>query len=247
MSEPGFVVGGRYANTAGEYEVQAIEESAVRIRYATGFEMKLPEQGLWAQWEAVVTERTGRPAPAERAAATPRSATARAASGRATATKAEPAPRIPKPKKGATGDAGFYAAAGYLAMGCEITASVPGRDYAGFAQRYKILTGRGLITPHAGLDVHERPTHRMGAEMAVRFPAGPGLLPYLDFGAGLKPEPDAEPGQVTVGKVEIVERLLRLGFDLGPNTDPLPIREKVPADQQLNFDRGIGLRRARRN
>src|SRR6266487_2915492 len=61
VSDPGFVVGGRYENTAGVYDVIAIDASSVRIRYANGFEMSLPAQGLWFQYEALVAERTGRP------------------------------------------------------------------------------------------------------------------------------------------------------------------------------------------
>jgi hypothetical protein len=40
-----------------------------------------------------------------------------------------------------------------------------------------------------------------------------------------------------------VERLFRLGFDLGPNTNPLVIRQKVEPDQLGHFDRGMSLRR----
>ncbi|MBI2761757.1 MAG: hypothetical protein HYX51_10075 [Chloroflexi bacterium] len=73
MSEMGFVVGGQYANAAGDYGVLAIDGNLVRIRYANGFEMTLPGQGLWAQWEALVAQRTGRPVAEPRSAATPRS------------------------------------------------------------------------------------------------------------------------------------------------------------------------------
>jgi hypothetical protein len=249
VSEPGFVVGGRYANTAGEYEVLALDGGAVRIRYANGFEMSLPAQGLWAAWETVVEQRTGRPAaPAAKKEAVPRAS----ATPRATAARAEAAPRraaadrITKAKKAATGDAGFHTAAGYLALGCEITASVAGRDYPAFAQRYKIHTGRTLVTPHDGLEIHERPTHKIGAELTVRFPASADALSHFNLGTGAKPVPEGESGEYIVTRAELVERLFKLGFDLGKNIDPAPIRERVPEAQIGNFDRGVGLRRALR-
>ena len=58
-SDPSFVVGGRYANSAGEYDVLAIENGSVRIRYGNGFEMRLPARGLWAQWQEVLRQRSG--------------------------------------------------------------------------------------------------------------------------------------------------------------------------------------------
>ncbi len=252
VSDPGFVVGGRYANTAGEYTVMDIADGAVRIRYASGFEMSLPTQGLWAQWEAILDQRLGRTAApakepaarATRAATATRSTTAtRTAPARATATR-EPA--APKPKKGASGEAAFFTTVGYLAMGCDLICAVAGRDYPAMAQRYKIHTGRNLSTPHAGLDIHERPTHRMGAELSVRFPASAETLGFLDFGAGATVEPTDEPHQYTVNRNEFVERLLKLGLDLGPNTDPWPVREHVPDTHKVNFDRGITLRRGLR-
>ena len=264
MSEPGFVVGGRYASTAGDYVVVAIDDGSVRIRYDNGFEMSLPAQGLWAQYEALIQERMGRtgpPAPSKPAPGAADSAPRVASPSRSAAASREPAARksgtasgagaaatgIPKPKKGAGGgDAGFYTAVGYLALGCELTSSVAGRDYPAFAQRYTILTGRSLITPHAGLDIHERPTHKMGAELSVRFPASPHELSYFDFGPGVKPERVPDTAEYSVTNKDVVERLLKLGFDLGPNTDPAPIREKVPEAQRINFDNGVRLRRVSR-
>jgi hypothetical protein len=250
VSEPGFVVGGRYRNAAGEYEVLALEGATTRIRYANGFEMNLPAQGLWAQWEALVAQANPRPPPS-RASSAPRpsAAAARTASSatpsRSSTAKVEASPRAPRPKKGATGDVGFFTAVGYLAAGCELTASVPGRDFPGFAQRYKIQTGRNLVMPHPGLDVHERPTHRMGAELTVRFPADSNIVSYFDLGSGARIEP-ADAGHYSVTRTDLVERLFRLGFSLGPNTDPWPIREKLEPAQQLNFDRGLTLRRSLR-
>ena len=249
MSEPGFVVGGRYANTAGEYDVLALEGGSVRIRYTNGFEMNLPAQGLWAAWETVVEQRSGRPAtpPAARKDAVRREPAAlrsAAARGEAAPRRAA-AERMPKVKK-VTGDAAFYTAAGYLALGCEITASVAGRDYPAFAQRYKIHTGRTLVTPHEGLDIHERPTHKIGAELSVRFPASADTLRSFDLGAGAKPTADAESGEYTVTRAELVERLFKLGFDLGKNSDPAPVRGRVPEAQISNFDHGVILRRSLR-
>lgn len=256
MSDPGFVVGGRYANTAGEYEVVELADGYVVIRYANGFQMRLPAHGLWAQWEALVAERTGRPIATEPPPRTGSSARA-AASPRGGATRAETAPRsrasgasapaIPKAKKAASGDAGFYAGVGFLAMGCEITAAVAGRDYPAFAQRYKIHTGRNLVTPHVGLEIHERPTQKMGAELTLTFPASPNALSHFDLGA--KAESAGEAGMYVIGGTsgvvrELVERLLKLGFDLGPNTDPWPVRERVPEAHRADFDRGLALRRA---
>lgn len=248
MSDPGFVVGARYATAAGEYTVLALSGSTVHIRYDNGFEMSLPAQGLWAQWEAIVRERTSRPNAAPR----PPAGQGKAAARTATApSRSEPAPsraaagpRMARAKRAATGDAGFFTTAGYLAAGCEITASVAGRDYPAFAQRYRILTARNLITPHAGLEIHERPTHKIGAELAVRFPATPEALSYFDLGPAATPEPAPEPGQYLVVRADLVERLLKLGFDLGSNTDPRPIREQVPEAQRGAFDRGLSLRRS---
>jgi hypothetical protein len=56
-------------------------------------------------------------------------------------------------------------------------------------------------------------------------------------------QPD-EGGWYKAAGAELVERLFRLGFDLGPNTDPLSVRQKVEQDQIGNFDRGMSLRRA---
>ena len=252
MAEPGFVVGGRYANAAGEYEVESIDGSMVRIRYANGFHMTLPAQGLWAQWETLVQQRMApaaapprpatadRPEAASRAPATPRPTTTRSTT---TTRTSETTTRTPKQKR-LTGDAGFYMGAGYLALGCELTASVAGRDYIAFAQRYKILTGRSLGATHAGLDLHERPTHKMGAELSVQFPANADVFTAFEFGPGVQPQPAADPGRYTVAGTELVERLLRLGFDLGPNTDPAPIRGRVPEAHRPTFDRGISLRRS---
>ena len=251
MAEPGFVVGGTYANAAGEYEVKAIDGGMVRIRYANGFQMTLPAQGLWAQWEALVQQRmattaaparpaTARSVAAPRAPAAPRTATTRSTT---TTRTSEAAARTPRQKR-LTGDAGFYMGAGYLAAGCEIIASVAGRDYIAFAQRYKILTGRSLGATHVGLDLHERPTHKMGAELSVQFPATDSVLSSFELGPGAQPQPTADPGRYTVTGTELVERLLRLGFDLGPNTDPAPIRGRVPEAHRPTFDRGISLRRS---
>jgi hypothetical protein len=238
-TEPGFVVGERYASRAGVYEVLAIAGGMVRIRYEQGLEMTLPAQGLWAQWQALQAARDVKP-PTSRPGAAPR-------------TPAMPPPGIPgrapgfsrgaggKAKRG--GEASFSFTVGYLAAGCEIAAVVAGRDYAAFAQRYRILTGRSLITPHPGLTVHERPTHRMGAELTVRFPADPAVLAELDFGEGVRIEPMGPPGWCGVKQTEAVERLLRLGFDLGQVADPAPIRERVPAAYRPAFDRGVALRR----
>ncbi|MFN8556629.1 MAG: hypothetical protein U0531_04520 [Dehalococcoidia bacterium] len=147
------------------------------------------------------------------------------------------------PRREARATPGFYTAAGYLAAGCTITASVAGRDYAAFAQRYQIHTGHSLITPHDGLDVHERPTHKMGADLSVRFPATADVLSHFDL--GVKPERDVD-GTYVVRKAETVERLLKLGFDLGSNVDPWPVRDRVPEAQRPHFDRGITLRRTAR-
>jgi hypothetical protein len=245
VSEPGFVVGGQYENAAGPYTVVALENGSVRLRYASGFEMTLPSQGLWAQWEAIVSERTGRTA--QRVQAGQKAgATAGTAAPRDGARPSRPrTDRAAKPKK-ATGETGFYTGVGYLATGCEITASVAGRDYPAFAQRYKILTGRTLIAPHAGLEIHERPTHRIGADLSVRFPATAAVLSAFDLGAGAAPEPADEPGWYVVSRTELVERLLKLGFDLGPNNDPRPVREHIPDTHRASFDRGIALRRGGR-
>lgn len=244
MAEPGFVVGGRYQSAAGEYEVVAVDGSTVRIRYVNGFEMSLPGQGLWAQWEALVQERSGRPAaparePAARAAPRPSSASRSGGARTATASRAASTAKAKK----ATGEAGFYTAAGYLALGCDIAVSVSGRDYGAFAQRYKIHTGRSLITPHDGLEIHERPSHKMGAELSLRFPAGVDTLSYFDLGPGAKPERGPKPGQYTVNRNELVERLFKLGFDLGHNSDPGPVRKRVPEAHRIDFDRGVALRR----
>jgi hypothetical protein len=242
------VVGGRYRNAAGEYEVLALAEGKARIRYANGLEMTLPAGGLWAQWEALIAEAAPRPAPAARPAAT-RAAPSRATSTGTGTTTRTPARAVePKAARGkkATGEAGFYVAAGYLAGGCEIVASVPGRNYVSFAQRYQIATGRGLSTPHPGLDVHERPTHSSTWECSVRFPATPSVLAQFDFGAKVKVEAtDGGWYRASGGREmnELVERLFRLGFDLGPNTNPLVIRQKVEPDQLGHFDRGMSLRR----
>jgi hypothetical protein len=56
-------------------------------------------------------------------------------------------------------------------------------------------------------------------------------------------QPD-EDGWYKATGTELVERLFRLGFDLGPNTDALAIRQKVEQDQIGNFDRGMSLRRS---
>lgn len=248
MAETGFVVGGRYANAAGEYEIVTLDGPSARIRYANGFEMSLPAQGLWAQWEALVAERTGRPAAPPRPA-TPRSPavprTAGATSSRPPATRSPREPAVPKGKK-PRGEDAFFLGAGYLSTGCEIRASVAGRDYPAFAQRYKIHTGRSLVTPHEGLEVHERPTHRMGADLVVIFPADSNIVSYLDFGPQAKVELADETGMYRVGRPDVIERLFKLGFDLGQNKEPSLIRERVPQDQQINFDRGVSLRRTLR-
>jgi len=70
-TEPGFVVGGRYASRAGVYEVLAIAGGMVRIRYEQGLEMTLPAQGLWAQWQALQAARDVKP-PTSRPGAAPR-------------------------------------------------------------------------------------------------------------------------------------------------------------------------------
>lgn len=244
MTEPGFVVGGQYANAAGEYTVVALEDGSARVRYGSGIELTLPAGGLWAQWEKIIEERTGRPAAPPAAARKtashrpPREPAARASSSKR-------APSASKPRK-ATGEAGFYTAAGYLATGCDITASVAGRDYPAFAQRYKILTGRTLIAPHDGLDIHERPTHRIGAELSVRFPASATLLSRFELPDGATAEATDQPGTYAIHRTEFVERLLKLGFDLGRHTDPLTIRERVPEAQQGAFDHGLSLRRGLR-
>lgn len=231
-TEPGFVVGGRYASRAGVYEVLAISGGMVRIRYEQGLEMTLPAQGLWAQWQALQAARdaatsASRPVTPPRAATPHEKGTSRPAKGKA--------------RRG--GETSFYLTVGYLAAGCEIAAVVAGRDYAAFAQRYKILTGRNLITPHRGLTVHERPTHRMGAELTVRFPADDAALAELDLGEGVRIESAEPTGWYCVRQAEAVERLLRLGFDLGHITDPAPIRERIPAAHRAAFDRGVALRR----
>lgn len=225
-TEPGFVVGERYASRAGVYEVLAITGRMVRIRYEQGLEMTLPAQGLWAQWRALQSARTVSAAPRPTTAPSGRRGAARSVKDRAR-----------------RGEASFYLTAGYLAAGCEITAVVAGRDYAAFAQRYKILTGRNLVSPHPGLTVHERPTHRMGAELTVRFPADAAALAELDLGEGVVIAPIGPPGWYGVKQTEIVERLLRLGFDLGQVADPAPIRERVPTEHRPAFDRGVALRR----
>ena len=235
VSEAGFVVGGRYANAAGEYEVLTVDGGTVRVRYTRGIEMALPAQGLWAQWEALVAERTGQPAPASRPAA-PKAEKSSGAS-RPSSTKSK--------EKKATGEAGLHTALGYLAAGCEVTAAVPGRDYMAFAQRYQILTGRNLVTPHAGLDVHERPTHRLGAELSVEFPATAAVLASFTFGSGVKAEPLETSGRYRIKHAKFVEELLRLGFDLGPNTDPWAMREHIPEPYRADFDRGLRLRGGR--
>jgi hypothetical protein len=247
VSEMGFVVGGQYANAAGDFGVLAIDGNMVRIRYANGFEMTLPGQGLWAQWEALVAQRTGRPVAEPRAPAAPRSTATRATAPRREASsRAAGEPSLPRPKKGAGGEAAYYTSIGYIAAGCEITASVAGRDYPAFAQRYRIHTGRSLVTPHTGLDVHERPTHRIGADLSVTFPADVNILSYLDFGKEAKIQPSSTPGQYVVTRADLIERLFRLGFDLGLNNTPAVVREKVPQAHQINFDRGISLRRVLR-
>lgn len=230
-TEPGFVVGERYASRAGVYEVLAIAGGMVRIRYEQGLEMTLPAQGLWAQWQALQAARDVK-TPTSRPGAAPR--TAPSAAPRSAGAKG-------KAKRG--GEASFYFTVGYLAVGCEIAAVVAGRDYAAFAQRYRILTGRSLVTPHPGLTVHERPTHRMGAELTVRFPADPAVLAELDFGEGVRIEPMEPGGWYGVRQTEAVERLLRLGFDLGSTAGPAPIRERIPAEHRPAFDRGVALRR----
>lgn len=230
-TEPGFVVGERYASRAGVYEVLAIAGGMVRIRYEQGLEMTLPAQGLWAQWQALQTARDVK-APASRPGAAPRLAPSAAP---------RPAEARGKAKRG--GEASFYFTVGYLAAGCEIAAVVAGRDFAAFAQRYRILTGRSLITPHPGLTVHERPTHRMGATLMVRFPVEPTVLADLDFGEGVTIEPMEAAGWFCVRQTEAVERLLRLGFDLGSTADPGPIRERVPVEHRGAFDRGVARRR----
>ncbi len=240
MSEPGFVVGGRYANAAGDYDVLAIEDGKVRIRYARGLELTLPAGGLWSQWEQLVAERTGRPLTPAKAATAPRPATSRPSAPRSTGTARTAAPRLPK--KAPSGEAGFFFAAGYLAAGCDLTASVAGRDYLAFAQRYQILTGRGLSTPHAGLDVHERPTHKSGADLAVTFPATEGIRPLLILGKDTPLQPAPQPGFYAVNKTEAVERLLKLGFDLGRNDNPATVRSHIPAGHHDDFDRGVALR-----
>lgn len=231
MSEPGFVVGGHYRNSAGEYEVLALEGASVRIRYANGFEMTLPAQGLWAQWQAQLAQEAPRPSAPTRAATRP-----------ATAATTRPAEIRPAKAKKSTGEAGFFTVAGYLAAGCEILASVPGRDYPAFAQRYQILTGRSLVAPHDGLDVHERPTHKLGAELAVRFPANAGVINQFDLGQKVQVE-QTEPGWYRATGTELVERLLRLGFDLGSNAAPQAIRSKVDREHLNDFDRGLSLRK----
>lgn len=248
MSEPGFVVGGTYGNAAGDYVVLAIEGGMVRVRYTRGFEMSLPANGLWEQWEQLVAERTGRPL-------NPRS-TRVATAGDGAAPKRAPAERkessstrsrssAAKATLKLSGDAAFYACAGYLSAGCELEASVAGRDYIQFAQKYKTWTGRNLITPHDGLEVHERPTHRMGAELSVRFPADSYTLRNLDFGKGVSAAAaDDAPGYYRVQSNDLVERLLRSGFDLGPNNASLEVREKTPPEHHGNFDSGISVRRA---
>jgi hypothetical protein len=239
-------VGGQYENAAGRYDVLGIDGGTVRIRYANGFEMNLPERGLWAQWEQLIAERTGRPLVAPKPATVAKAPTARPAPGTRSSTSRASTPRepaLPKPKKGASGEAAFYTSVGYVAAGCEIVVSVAGRDYPAFAQRYKILTGRNLVTPHEGLDVHERPTHRMGADLSLLFPADANTRSYLDFGKDAPIEPADEPGQYRVTRTDTIERLLRLGFDLGTNNTPAAIRANLPEVQQINFDRGISLRR----
>ncbi len=225
-TEPGFVVGERYASRAGVYEVVAISGGMVRIRYEQGLEMTLPAQGLWAQWQALQAARhTGTSAP------------------RAAPPGDRGATHPAKGKAKRSGEATFYLTVGYLAAGCEITAVVAGRDYAAFAQRYRILTGRSLVTPRSGLIVHERPTHRMGAELTVRFPADAAALAELGLGEGVTIEPLEPAGWYGVRQTEAVERLLRLGFDLGHTADPAPIRERIPAAHRAAFDRGVALRR----
>lgn len=239
MSEPGFVVGGRYRNAAGEYELLTLEDGKARIRYASGLEMTLPAGGLWVQWEAMVAEAMPRPAAPPRQS-TPRTAAApRSGSSSARTRAAEP--KTAKGKK-ATGDTAFFIAAGYFAAGCEIHASVAGRDFPSFAQRYQIHTGRSLVAPHAGLEVHERPGYNMRADLTVRFPADASILGHFDLGQKVKVQAE-EGGWYKATGTELVERLFRLGFDLGPNTDPLSVRQKVDQDQLGNFDRGMSLRR----
>jgi hypothetical protein len=251
VTEPGFVVGGSYANAAGEYTVLALEGGMVRIRYAGGVEMSLPAQGLWAQWEALVRERAARAAPPSRAgpvaAVVGPPHTGHGGAGARTAARHRSAgAAVPTRGRKATGEAGFHIAAGMLATGCEVLASVAGRDYPAFAQRYRILTGRTLITPHAGLEIHERPTRRLGAELSVRFSArtDPGAL--FDLGAECAPTLTDQPHGYVIRCPALVERLLKLGFDLGPNSDPAPIRANVPPAHVVDFDRGVALGRALR-
>ncbi|MER3420325.1 MAG: hypothetical protein C4290_07300 [Chloroflexota bacterium] len=230
-TEPGFVVGERYASRAGVYEVLAVIGGKVHIRYEQGLEMTLPAQGLWAQWQALRAARDTAPSPPRPTA--PSHAVSSGQKGSVHAAKG----------KVRRSEASFYLSVGYLAAGCEITAVVAGRDYAAFAQRYNILTGRNLVTPRPGLTVHERPTYRMGAELTVRFPADAATLAELDLGEGVTIEPMGPAGWYGAKQTELVERLLRLGFDLGRVVDPAPIRGRVPAEHRPAFDRGVSLRR----
>lgn len=246
MSEPGFVVGGTYENAAGAYGVLSIDGNMVRVRYGSGFEMTLPAQGLWAQWEAIVRERTGRteePRAATSTTTAARTRTERApAAPRTTSATTTKTPKAPKMKKASSPEAMWMFTAGYLAAGCDINASVAGRDYVSFAQRYQLWTGRSLVTPRPGLDVHERPGYSMSAELSVRFKADAHALSLLDFGKDVKPQ-RTESGRYEVRSRDVVERLLRFGFDLGPNNDPAPLREKTSGALRDEFDRGVTVRR----
>lgn len=48
-----FVPGHWYAGPAGLYEVLALSEEAIEVRFASGARMRLPAAGLWLQWLAI--------------------------------------------------------------------------------------------------------------------------------------------------------------------------------------------------
>ena len=204
-----FLVGQRYRNRKGEYEVLGIQGNSMKVRYDDG-----SEQILSMSTQATIFENIRRE-------------------------EMLPTKSSKKPSTKPQNQQFYWSLGFLLARNPKFIAFIPAHALDAFKDKFYDATGRELLDNEKGITIHPPGTGKWWYELRVTFTARPNELYLLNFGHDVNiVEGSPDNNLWNINNNRFFLRLLEFNFSTGSQQDKASIESAIPNQYLEAFKEG---------